>query len=186
MAKKISALLSLVLIATLFVPQTSFGGFHFGVISGVKRKATELREKVKEATKNNPPEITSLAASHSTVFLNERSTLTCTARDPDGDTLTYSWSATGGTISGSGQGATWTAPNSIGTYTITCTVSDGRGGTAQRSVSINVSEWASVSGGGSHTLAIKKDGTLWAWGHNEEGQLGLGDTRDRYTPTRVP
>ncbi|HAV43566.1 TPA: hypothetical protein DCX15_06090, partial [bacterium] len=55
-----------------------------------------------------------------------------------------------------------------------------------RSVSINVSEWASVSGGGSHTLAIKKDGTLWAWGHNEEGQLGLGDTRDRYTPTRVP
>ena len=36
-----------------------------------------------------------------------------------------------------------------------------------------------------HTLALKKDGSLWAWGDNGCGQLGLGDTNVRSTPTRV-
>ena len=26
-----------------------------------------------------------------------------------------------------------------------------------------------------HTVAVKTDGTLWAWGYNAYGQLGLGD-----------
>jgi alpha-tubulin suppressor-like RCC1 family protein len=38
---------------------------------------------------------------------------------------------------------------------------------------------------GLHSLAIQKDGTLWAWGWNSHGQLGLGDTLDRHNPTRV-
>jgi len=45
--------------------------------------------------------------------------------------------------------------------------------------------WSSVSCGGYHTIAIKTDGTLWAWGENGYGQLGLGDTTDRNTPTQV-
>jgi len=45
--------------------------------------------------------------------------------------------------------------------------------------------WASVSCGHWHTLAIKTDGTLWAWGDNNVGQLGLGDTTERSTPTQV-
>ena len=32
---------------------------------------------------------------------------------------------------------------------------------------------------------MKKDGTLWAWGANQEGQLGLGDTSNRDSPTEV-
>ena len=44
--------------------------------------------------------------------------------------------------------------------------------------------WASVSGG-VHTIAIKTDGTLWSWGYNGWGQLGLGDTTQRTTPTQV-
>jgi alpha-tubulin suppressor-like RCC1 family protein len=46
------------------------------------------------------------------------------------------------------------------------------------------SDWASVSSGG-HNLAIKTSGTLWAWGDNRIGQLGLGDTGYRYVPTQV-
>jgi alpha-tubulin suppressor-like RCC1 family protein len=36
-----------------------------------------------------------------------------------------------------------------------------------------------------HSLALKRDGTLWAWGYNSSGQLGLGNTTNRSTPTQV-
>ncbi|MEW6556881.1 MAG: hypothetical protein AB1349_05935 [Elusimicrobiota bacterium] len=45
--------------------------------------------------------------------------------------------------------------------------------------------WLKVSGGGYHTIAIKSDGTLWAWGYNGYGELGLGYTTQRTTPTQV-
>ena len=48
--------------------------------------------------------------------------------------------------------------------------------------------WSSVSTGGytlGSTLAIKADGTLWAWGHNGTGQLGLGDGAWRSSPVQV-
>jgi len=34
--------------------------------------------------------------------------------------------------------------------------------------------WVSVSAGSGHTAAIRTDGTLWVWGNNENGQLGIG------------
>lgn len=46
-------------------------------------------------------------------------------------------------------------------------------------------DWSAVFAGIYHTLALKTDGTLWAWGFNVAGQLGLGDTNPRYVPTRV-
>jgi prepilin-type N-terminal cleavage/methylation domain-containing protein len=42
-----------------------------------------------------------------------------------------------------------------------------------------------LSGGGFYTLAIKQDGSLWGWGRNDSGQLGLNDTIDRYVSIRV-
>jgi len=42
-----------------------------------------------------------------------------------------------------------------------------------------------VSVGDTHTAAIRADGSLWAWGRNEEGQLGDGTTTGRYTPVKV-
>ncbi len=39
--------------------------------------------------------------------------------------------------------------------------------------------------GDSHSLALKSDGTAWAWGSNELGQLGDGTTTDRHTPVQV-
>ena len=41
--------------------------------------------------------------------------------------------------------------------------------------------WAMVAAGSSHSLAIKKNGTLWAWGDNEFGQLGRGFFGDDWT-----
>src|SRR6478609_365846 len=45
--------------------------------------------------------------------------------------------------------------------------------------------WQVVSTGFSHTCGIRTDATLWCWGDNEYGQLGLGDQKDRWVPRRV-
>jgi alpha-tubulin suppressor-like RCC1 family protein len=46
-------------------------------------------------------------------------------------------------------------------------------------------DWAAVSMGGDHILAIKKDGSLWATGDNTYGQLGDGTTSNRDGFTRI-
>jgi alpha-tubulin suppressor-like RCC1 family protein len=45
--------------------------------------------------------------------------------------------------------------------------------------------WAKVACGNDHTLAIKNDGTLWAWGRNSDGQLGDGTFTDRSSPVQI-
>ena len=42
-----------------------------------------------------------------------------------------------------------------------------------------------VSVSASHTVVIKTDGSLWAWGLNSRGQLGDGTTTDKNIPIRI-
>ncbi len=37
-------------------------------------------------------------------------------------------------------------------------------------------DWINAAAGSAHSLAVKSDGTLWAWGLGSNGQLGLGST----------
>jgi alpha-tubulin suppressor-like RCC1 family protein len=49
----------------------------------------------------------------------------------------------------------------------------------------NAQCWDKISSGGYHTLAIADDGTLWAWGYNNVGQLGDGSTTHRSQPVKI-
>ncbi|HEV8634174.1 MAG TPA: DUF6531 domain-containing protein, partial [Chloroflexota bacterium] len=42
-----------------------------------------------------------------------------------------------------------------------------------------------IAGGYEHVVALKNDGTVWAWGNNRVGQLGDGTTTQRLSPVQV-
>lgn len=46
-------------------------------------------------------------------------------------------------------------------------------------------DWQAVAAGARHTVALKTNGTLWAWGNNTYGQLGNGTATDTFVPTQV-
>ncbi|MDE2881916.1 MAG: tandem-95 repeat protein [Acidobacteriota bacterium] len=62
------------------------------------------------------------------------------ASDPDGDSISYDWSAAHGTFTGATDepDARWTAPERIGTVVIRVEVADGQGGTAAAEVVVEV------------------------------------------------
>jgi len=77
---------------------------------------------------------------------------------------------TGATLSGNTLHTT-----SAGTATLTATISGGRG----------LSPVTAIAAGGNHTVALKQDGSLWAWGGNNNGQLGDGTTTSRTEPVCI-
>lgn len=68
-----------------------------------------------------------------------------------------------GSIGTGGFGHPITVPNQIGSAT----------------------NWSKTFGGYAYTIGLRTDGTLWAWGDNTTGQLGLGDTAPRTVPNQV-
>ena len=42
-----------------------------------------------------------------------------------------------------------------------------------------------VAAGDNYTVAVRSDGTLWAWGENRRGQLGDGTTTNRSSPVQI-
>ena len=62
------------------------------------------------------------------------------------------------------------------------------GATQNKSTPVQVgtdTNWLIVSAGNNHTIAIKTDGTLWAFGQNNTGQLGDGTNIDKAFPVQV-
>jgi alpha-tubulin suppressor-like RCC1 family protein len=76
------------------------------------------------------------------------------------------------------NGTLWTwGVNTFGQLGINSTVSK----STPVTTILGGTNWASVAAGTTHTLAIKTDGTLWLWGENANGQIGVNDT----TPNRL-
>jgi hypothetical protein len=99
----------------------------------------EVMEQVTiQVRANEPPTITSLVADADWTLPSASIQVTCTASDPDGDELSYEWTATGGDISGTGAVVNWTASEEVGIYYVTVVVKDGHGSAATDSVPISV------------------------------------------------
>ena len=90
------------------------------------------------APQNQPPTVRA-RCEPCTVEVGKTSTVTADAQDADGDQLTYRWTAPAGTFASPTMRQTpWTAPMQEGPVPVTITVSDGKGGTATDSVTIQV------------------------------------------------
>lgn len=50
---------------------------------------------------------------------------------------------------------------------------------------IGLTDVVAIATGADHSLALAKDGTVWAWGCNNRGQLGDGTMETRAAPVRV-
>jgi len=93
------------------------------------------------APKPNQNPTISCSTDRSPIMPGERTGITSTASDPDGDPLTYSYSATAGQVSGDGAKATFDSTGlQPGSYTVKCSVSDGKGGTAESSTNVDVQQ----------------------------------------------
>ena len=71
----------------------------------------------------------------------------------------------------------------------------GQGNTTYRSSPVQVgslTDWGdgerrykTISMGAGFAAAVKTDGTLWTWGGNSDGQLGIGNTTNKNSPVQV-
>jgi alpha-tubulin suppressor-like RCC1 family protein len=77
----------------------------------------------------------------------------------------YAWGGNGNGQLGIGNTITQSFPVQIGTLT----------------------NWLAINSGSyaSSTMAVKSDGTMWAWGRNNNYELGLGDASTRSSPVQV-
>jgi len=96
---------------------------------------------IKVEEKPNHPPTASLSIERNSLLPGEKTGVTCNGSDPDNDPLTYSYTATGGQITGTGSNVQFDSTGlQPGNYTVKCTVNDGRGGAADSSGSLEVKE----------------------------------------------
>ena len=109
------------------------------IIDDLDPDISELVQRCIEREPQNRPPTVKAQCDPCTVYVGEQSKLTANANDPDGDPLTYQWTAPTGKLD---QPTTprpiWTAPMQVGSVPVTVTVNDGKGGTASDTVTIQV------------------------------------------------
>jgi alpha-tubulin suppressor-like RCC1 family protein len=57
--------------------------------------------------------------------------------------------------------------------------------TPQQVATLSGTVMVSIAAGYDHALSVRNDGTVWAWGNNNNGQLGNGTTTDSLVPVQV-
>jgi alpha-tubulin suppressor-like RCC1 family protein len=185
--------------ATYTAPATVATYTHTVRVTNAQRNYVDRQFQIQVCTAcapavaNTAPSITGLSGTSNGG--NTQITWTATVTDDavGGSALTYAWSYDGGLSFTAAN----TNPAVLLAYTtaaygnLKLTVTDAGGLTAAASffmaknaftasstvnVGLTPAIWKQVAAGAGHTLAIRQDGTLWAWGQNINGQLGLGFT----------
>lgn len=117
-----------------------------------------IETPVQSVDANRSPQILDLSAATDRIQPFDLCDLVCEAIDPDGDDLTYEWSVSSGSIFGEGPQVEWGSPISEGLYRVSVVVRDGRGGSAEESISLRVKANAAP-----HIVGMSSD-TEWLTG----------------------
>jgi len=123
-----------------FTAPDSEGSSNITVVVTDGRGGVATRQLTIAVRANKAPTIASLTAEAVWTTPSSAIRVTCNASDPDGDELSYRWSATGGDISGTGSVIRWKAPKALGIYYITVIAEDGHGASATKTVFVSVAK----------------------------------------------
>src|SRR5437879_2747274 len=135
-------------IAQLDYLMTTFSGGAVGASGRQNNFRAATGVVVRFGIPNPPPPpnhspVAACSVDPASVYAGSGGTVTVhvNASDPDNDSLTYSYSATGGSVEGTGPEARWSSAGAaVGSYTVNVKVDDGKGGTASCSADIRVEE----------------------------------------------
>jgi hypothetical protein len=108
------------------------------VVDTMENAASSATTVAVQAAVSQPPTV-SCSANPATITLGGSVAVTAVASSPEGRPLTYSWSTSSGTISGTGNTATLnTTGATAGTIKVACKVADNQGLTASATTSVTV------------------------------------------------
>ena len=132
----------------IYHPTTTVGYTHIQlIISDVRGNSDTADLKISVVGKiNYPPVVSDIKKNIVYTTTGGTIQLTSIATDPNNDTLTYTWTADGGTFSGSDKIVIWTAPANEGVYHITSKVTDPGNLSAQLITSVLVKNFGTTTG----------------------------------------
>ncbi len=141
---------------------------------GTRTGADTIRLRV---VQNQAPSGVQVGASPPTTDVGGTTTLTCSAADPDGDVLSYSWTTSAGSIPPQGSIATLTAPQVAQVVTVSCTASDPSGAAVTGQTTVVVGRLVldlSLNGGAVDATPFANNGTVSGGvaGPGRDGQPG--------------
>ena len=130
---------------------------------------------------SHPPAIRKILAVPRKVDLGASSAISCVVSNPDSSALTYAWSASAGSLSGTGPAVTWHAPGAAGNDAVRCTVSDGMGGSATDSLALEVRDLSVSQTGDLIAFYPFSGNALDGSGHGHDGTVnGAVPAADRF------
>jgi heat shock protein HslJ len=107
---------------------------------GTAKDKVEIKWGCEKPPTNRPPEIKEIVIMDD-FYTETKYPVYVIASDPDGDELSYKWSASAGTVEKSTSNPMfWTTPASAGTYEIKVTVDDGNNGVATKAKNAEVKQ----------------------------------------------